>query len=369
MKLGGSLIGPVDGDKQIIIPPPCRTNESENIDETPIIFLSILLTFNACVEKQSTQDDAQQLDMSSPDMQSTDQGTSQGGMEAMLGGETAGELAGEQAGEQAGEVQAGETAGESIPTPPRYRELIQEATGELIGEEGAVGAAVILVTAEHTEVLGLGLREIDGAPVDAQTVFQIGSVSKPITGLILASLIEAPNALIRADDPVNDHLSDLSVPSGQDGPITLEQLATHYSALPNFPNNLIGPNTSPGQGYTRELLNDFLSGHTLDNEPGTSYIYSNLGYGLLGLSLSDALNTSGYEQLLLDEFIKPLSLERTGLKRSAFLDQVGDNISEGYGGANGRTEVGIAEMGVLAVQVRFSLQLRIWPSFYGSCAA
>ena len=41
-------------------------------------------------------------------------------------------------------------------------------------------------------------------------------------------------------------------------------------------------------------------------------------------------------------------MERTGLKRSAFLDQIGDNISEGHGGANGRTEVGISEMGALA---------------------
>ena len=266
------------------------------------------------------------------------------------GGMTSGEMMKDERVSEGGMVvMAGsEVGGESGPQQVSYVGLIHEVTTELVGEQGAVGAVVIIVTEEHTEVLGLGLRDLGGEAVDAQTLFQIGSVSKTVTGLLLASKIEKSGSTLSANDPVNLHLTNLVVPDGQGGPITMEHLATHYSALPNFPDNLIGPPTSPGQGYTRELLNIFLSAHTLDYEPGTRYLYSNLGYGLLGLSLADAEGASGYEQLLNDHFIEPLSLERTGLNRPEFLERIGDNVSQGFGGDEGRTAVGFAEMGALA---------------------
>ena len=217
-----------------------------------------------------------------------------------------------------GGAPAGGAAGGVEPQRSDYAALIQDVAQDLVGEAGSVGAVVVVVSAGQREVVGFGDREIGGPPVDGQTVFQIGSVSKPITGLMLAALIESSPPSLRADDPVNAHLNDITAPSGTAGPITLEQLATHYSALPNFPDNLIGPSTSPGRGYTRELLNDFLSTHRLIGEPGEGYTYSNLGYGLLGLSLSDAEGASGYGQLLADRFSRPLGLARTGLNRPGF---------------------------------------------------
>ena len=293
--------------------------------------LSLGLFWSACDgnQGQSGTESQQrpQVDLQSPAPMVVDQGGTAGGM---------------------GGAPAGGAEGEVEPQRPNYAALIQEVTRDIVGETGSVGAVVVVVSAAQREVVGLGSREIGGPPVDRQTVFQIGSVSKPITGLMLAGLIESSPPSLRADDPVNAHLSDITAPSGTAGPITLEQLATHYSALPNFPDNLIGPRTSPGRGYTRALLNDFLSTHRLSGEPGEGYTYSNLGYGLLGLSLSDAEGVSGYEQLLADRFSRPLGLSRTGLNRPGFLARVDDNLSQGYGGPDGRVEVGLAEMGALA---------------------
>ena len=234
--------------------------------------------------------------------------------------------------------------GVSRPSP---RELIQEFAGPLVGPEGAVGLVVAVVTPEHTEVIGLGTRVIEGEPVNAQTVFQIGSISKVVTGLLLATMIESPDYSLQADDPVNQYLQGITAPDFEGQPITLEQLVTHYSSLPNFPDNLMGPMTSPGLDYSRDLLGDFLARHALTHAPGSQYSYSNLGSGLLGLALADAAGLSSYPELLNRLLITPLNLTRTGTHLPDFLTRVGENISTGYGGPNQRTDVGIADMGVL----------------------
>ena len=244
------------------------------------------------------------------------------------------------------EEEGGSTQLEVTPEQ-RTRELIQGIAGPLVGEEGSVGLVVAVVTPEVNEVVGLGSRKIDGSPVDGQTVFQIGSISKVMTGLLLATFAERPQAPLQADDPVNDHLLNITAPDFEGQPINLEQLVTHYSSLPNFPDNLIGPMTSPGTDYTRELLSEFLAGHTLTDPPGSRYTYSNLGSGLLGIALADAAGFSSYDELLSARFINPLNLNRTGTRVPEFLNRVDENISTGYGGPDRRTDLGISDMGVL----------------------
>lgn len=234
-----------------------------------------------------------------------------------------------------------------------YVTMIQEHTRGLIGEQAGVGAVVVVVSPKHTEILGLGARTLNGPPVDRNTVFQIASLTKTITGFIFASLIESSEPLIKANDAVNEHLKEMTVPSYENIPITLEHLATHYSSLPNFPNNLIGPMWSPGQGYTRQLLSAYLSGEAIIEEltqaPGTQYQYSNLGYGLLGLSLVDATEARDYKELLESHFINPLALTSTGLNHEDFLTRVNDHLAQGYGPRDlGRPEVDYTSMGVLA---------------------
>jgi CubicO group peptidase (beta-lactamase class C family) len=71
-----------------------------------------------------------------------------------------------------------------------------------------------------------------------RVVFEIGSVTKVFTALLLAIAVQRGEA--RLDDPVSEHLPDGSrVPRRGDGEITLLDLATHTSGLPRLPPGLL----------------------------------------------------------------------------------------------------------------------------------
>jgi CubicO group peptidase (beta-lactamase class C family) len=95
-------------------------------------------------------------------------------------------------------------------------------------------------------------------------------------------------------DPVATYLpASVKVPEYQGKPITLLDLATYMSGLPNLPDNFAGKDplnpdfwVNPFADYTVDQLYAFLSGYTLKYEPGTHYEYANLGFGLLGQALA-----------------------------------------------------------------------------------
>ena len=82
--------------------------------------------------------------------------------------------------------------------------------------------------------------------------------------------------------PLKKYLpSNVSVPSYNGHKITLEDLATHYSGLPEFPTGWIR-----NQSYTTQQVYDIISNSSLMSEPGTRFHYSNFGGGILGHALS-----------------------------------------------------------------------------------
>src|SRR5207247_5960846 len=112
-----------------------------------------------------------------------------------------------------------------------------------------------------------------------QTGFEISSVTKTITTLLLQDMVERGE--VKLDDPVAKYLPEsVKVPARERKQITLLNLATHTAALPRDPSNL-----TPGHGlpenvfadYTVEKLYAFLSSFTLDREPGSKFEYSNVG--------------------------------------------------------------------------------------------
>jgi CubicO group peptidase (beta-lactamase class C family) len=164
----------------------------------------------------------------------------------------------------------------------------------------SVGLFVVTTTKSGTQTFGFGARSAGGAIVpDGNTFFQIGSISKTLTGLILASVIESSGGAVQAATPVNAMLAtDLRMPGFNGQPVTLAQLATHYGGLPTFPTNMTGPAFYPAQGYTRTQLATYLSGFTLSAPPGSVYEYSNTGFGLLALALADNTGVATYSALL-----------------------------------------------------------------------
>lgn len=230
---------------------------------------------------------------------------------------------------------------------------VSDVVGAIVDPSGgdpsrAVGAVVVLVSEPHTSVVGVGaLRKGGQEAPDGDTFFQIGSVTKVFTGLLLAARVEQG---VEPDTPVADLLvGGMQVPDFEGVPITVEQLASHYGAMPDeLPDNVSGPAWSPAMGYSRADLATFLEGYVLPYAPGTQYVYSNIGSGLLGLALADESGHTGYHELLAD-LTGPLGMSDTGTNEPSFVAGLGDRLAQGYSEQGGAlVEVGLADMGVLA---------------------
>lgn len=142
--------------------------------------------------------------------------------------------------------------------------------------------------------------------VSEDSLFEIGSITKPITATLLAELVVSKDVAL--EDPVQKYLPAGSVmpETSAGGPITLLELATHTSGLPRLPVNLDVPDESdPYATFTNEVLFDGLSATALSDR-GTAE-YSNLGYALLGQVLAQACGES-YEDLVTKRVLEPLGM-------------------------------------------------------------
>jgi CubicO group peptidase (beta-lactamase class C family) len=148
-----------------------------------------------------------------------------------------------------------------------------------------------------------------------QTVFEIGSITKAFTGILLADM--AARGELRLEEPVAALLpAGTRVPEWNGKVITLLDLSTQSSGLPRLPTNM--PFADPGNpyaDYSDSLLFAFLADYTLTRDIGARYEYSNLGVGLLGNALARRAGRS-YETLLQERILGPLGLTDTRITLS-----------------------------------------------------
>ncbi|HSA96840.1 MAG TPA: serine hydrolase domain-containing protein [Acidobacteriota bacterium] len=149
-------------------------------------------------------------------------------------------------------------------------------------------------------------------PPDADTVFEIGSITKVFTSLVLADMVERGE--VRLDDPVAKFLPPtVRMPRRDGGEITLLDLANHVSGLPRLPDNLNPADLgNPYADYGPDRLYEFLSRYTLPRPIGERYEYSNLGVGLLGQALALKAGLS-YEALIRRRVLEPLGMTDTAI--------------------------------------------------------
>lgn len=155
-----------------------------------------------------------------------------------------------------------------------------------------------------------------GPDLSADSVLEIGSITKVFTSLLLADMVERGEVTL--DTPVSKLLpAGSKIPTGASGrEITLLHLSQQTSGLPRLPNNLRPADpTNPYADYTPAQLLEFLASHTLSREPGDLYEYSNLGVGLLGYALSQKLGTT-YEEAIRTRILKPLGMQDTSITLS-----------------------------------------------------
>ena len=148
---------------------------------------------------------------------------------------------------------------------------------------------------------------------DAQpdSIFEIGSISKTFTGLMLARMIE--QGQVTLDEPVRELLPPGLVAPHPEGEITLKDLITHHSGLPAIPPNLkANGQPNPGADYHAADLNAYLKRRGVRKLSDTPFSYSNLGVGLLGQLLADRAGVK-YADLLREEITAPLGMRDTAI--------------------------------------------------------
>jgi CubicO group peptidase (beta-lactamase class C family) len=186
------------------------------------------------------------------------------------------------------------------------------------GKDGAPrgrawGIVVGVVTKDNRGVFGFGRMSADSdRRPDGKTLFEIGSITKTFTALLLSDLVE--RGKVTLDDPVRLHLPEsVMMPKRGGKEITLFKLATHTSALPRIPSSIRWGSLvwdDPYKGYGAEDLYKSLARTELARDPGEQYEYSNLGFALLGHVVSRQAGVS-YEELVIERICRPLQLSDT----------------------------------------------------------
>lgn len=180
----------------------------------------------------------------------------------------------------------------------------------------SVGIVVGVITPEGRRNVAYGhLAQGDSRPLNADTVFEIGSATKVFTALLLADMVE--HGQVALDDPVSKYLPKaVKMPERNGRSITLVDLGTHTSGLPRLPGNMAPKDPgNPYADYSVEQLYQFLSQYSLTRDVGSKYEYSNLGGGLLGHALALRAGTS-YESLVVSRICDPLTMKSTRITLS-----------------------------------------------------
>ena len=197
-------------------------------------------------------------------------------------------------------------------------------------EKRTVGIVVCVVTPNRKRFVGWGRERLsDDRPVTSETVFEIGSITKVFTALLLADM--ARRGEVGLDDPVARYLpGDFHLPVVDGRQITLTDLATHTSGLPRWPTFPATP-LSPSwiQAMARFSVEDFkawLKDFHPQRPAGAAWEYSNQGYALLGMALGHR-GGQPYETLLQERVLGPLGLAETTFYPTAAMKS---RLAEGH---------------------------------------
>ena len=186
------------------------------------------------------------------------------------------------------------------------RELAPAVQDGLLGNRSGGGLVIGVLSHGERRIFSYGTAHPD-------SIFEIGSISKTFTGLILAQMIVQKKVTL--DEPIRALLPP-DFAGKQNGPeITLLDIATHHSGLPRMPDNLRSEDPDIHHSYDPKQLSDFLTKQGLAKPAAPKFQYSNLGFGLLGFALAQRAGVP-YPELLHDQITGPLRLPDTAIDLS-----------------------------------------------------
>ena len=196
-----------------------------------------------------------------------------------------------------------------LPSDGDIRQILRQRV-DVQGK--GIGMVVGVIELSGARVVSYGqVGEGDQRPPDGDTAFEIGSMTKVFTALVLADMVRRGEVAL--EDPIAKYLPlGAGVPALNGQPITLLDVATHTSGLPLMPDGLPPLNELATAKYSDAHLYAFLARYELPRQAAAKWDYSNIGYSLLGKALA-ARAAADYETLLRTRVVVPLELNNTGV--------------------------------------------------------
>jgi len=215
--------------------------------------------------------------------------------------------------EEAAQAPQPQASEQHFPSDADIQALIQSR----VDENRAIGIVVGVMEADgSTRIYAAGDAGPGAQPLGDRSVFEIGSITKVFTAILLADMVAKGE--VSFDDPVQKYLpaDAVTIPTRDGREITLLDISTHRSGLPGMPDNFTpADDSNPYADYTVEQMYEFLSNHELRRDIGSQAEYSNLAVGLLGHALA-RINGSSYEELVRERILNPLGMTNTGITLS-----------------------------------------------------
>ena len=222
-------------------------------------------------------------------------------------------------------------AAADVPAAPDAKgspgeKLMQTVMARLASEDQPACVAVGIVgPAARTAIACTGAT--GKVTIDQDTLFGIGSLSKVMTGVLLANMIERGE--VKLSDPISKYAppgSKLPTRGGRE--ITLGDLVTHRSSLPRLlPGFQPADLSTPYKGFDSTALYEALARTELTVDIGTRQDYSNFGFMLLSDLLGRAAGKR-YDVLLAERIFNPLGMTSTGVVLSPELEK---RMAQGHG--------------------------------------
>lgn len=185
---------------------------------------------------------------------------------------------------------------------------IQSFIDQEVTNKRTLGIVVGVIDANGRQIFSAGkLSDNDPRKPDGYTLFEIASVTKVFTTLLLADA-NLRNK-VQLDDPISKFLpKDVKTPTRNGKEISLLNLATHTSGMSRFPDNY--DQKTFDNRYTVSQMYDYVSRFKPEVDFGTRFKYSNTGIALLGDILS-LVEKKSYEKLIDKQICKRFNLKST----------------------------------------------------------
>jgi len=198
------------------------------------------------------------------------------------------------------------------PLKTHLDSIVQQAVAVYMSNKNVAGLSVGLLHngSMYTYNFGETEKTVGRLPTE-NTIYEIGSVTKTFTGILLANAVL--QGKVKLEDDIRKYLGEHYHNLEYKGnPIRLVHLSNHTSGLPSqpkLPGSGVDP-FSPSVHFSKKMLRTILSHIVLDTLPGTRRQYSNFAVGLLGIILEKVYKMN-YEELLKKYIFEPYAMKQT----------------------------------------------------------